>query len=72
MENPYRNRENCPNIQIGVSKEDYIIYIICKAGWFNGNPTIAYNSPIDDIMKAYQFEMFSRDYKNTLMEMNKE
>lgn len=71
MENAYKSRINQPTVKYNVAKEDVIIYIICKAGWYNGNPTTAYNSPIDDVMKAYQFEIMSRQYKDTVHELNK-
>ena len=71
MENPYKGRESTPNVRYNVSKEDVIIYIICKAGWYNSNPGIAYNAPIDEVIKAYQFEILTRQYKATAFELNK-
>ena len=71
MENPYKGRGICPKVSYNVDKEDVIIYTICKAGWYNGNPTIAYNSPVDDVIKAYQFEIVARQYKATALELNK-
>ena len=71
MENPYKGRKNQPIVKYNVSKEDVIIYTICKAGWYNSNPSIAYNAPIDEVIKAYQFEIFARQYKDTCYELNK-
>ena len=71
LENPHQERQIVPVVKYNVSKEDVIIYTICKAGWYNGNPTTAYNAPIDEVIKAYQFEKLSRQYKETVHELNK-
>ena len=71
MENPYKGRELAPVVRYNVDKEDVIIYTICKAGWYGSNPGIAYNAPVDEVIKAYQFEILVRQYKNTSYELNK-
>lgn len=71
MEHPYKGRELTPTIKYNVDKIDVIIYYICKAGWYNGNPNIAYNSPIDEVIKAYQYEVLVRQYRATAYELNK-
>ena len=71
MENPYKRRENQPIVKYNVSKEDVIIYTICKAGWYNSNPGLAYKAPVDEVIKAYQFEKLTRQYKDTFYELNK-
>ena len=71
MENPYKGTELHPTVRYNVDKEDVIIYTICKAGWYNSNPSTAYNSPIDEVIKAYQFEILTRQYKATALELNK-
>ena len=71
MENPYKGRQVYPNVKYNVDREDVIIYTICKAGWYNGNPSIAYNAPVDEVIKAYQFEVFAKQYKETSYELNK-
>lgn len=72
MENPYRERQNLPVVKYNnVDREDVIIYTICKAGWYNSNPTVAYNSPVDEVIRAYHFEIMTRQYKNTAYELNK-
>ena len=71
MENPYKRQCIYPSVKYNVSKEDVIIYTICKAGWYNGNPSIAYNAPVDEVMKAYQFEVFTKQYRETSYELNK-
>ena len=71
MENPYKDNHIRPTVRYNVDKEDVIIYTICKAGWYNGNPSIAYQAPIDEVIKAYQFEILARQYKDTVFELNK-
>ena len=71
MENPYKGNELRPTIRYNIDKEDVIIYYICKAGWYGGNPSLAYNSPVDEVIKAYQFEILVRQYRATEYELNK-
>ena len=71
MENPYKGRELHPTVRYNVDKEDVIIYTICKAGWYNSNPSLAYTAPVDEVIKAYQFEIMTRQYKETAYELNK-
>ena len=71
MENPYTDRENCPTVKFTVSKEEFMIFTLAKAGWYNGNPSAIYSAPIDEVIKSFQFEVMARQYKNTLIEMNK-
>ena len=72
MENPYKHNGIYPKVKYNVEKEDIIVYTICKANWYGGNPTLAYNSPIDEVVKAYQFEIMARQYKDTAYELNKD
>ena len=71
MENPYKGRELHPTVRYNVDKEDVIIYTICKAGWYGANPSFAYEAPVDEVIKAYQFEILVRQYKATVYELNK-
>lgn len=71
MENPHKDKQITPTVRYNVDKEDVIIYSICKAGWYNSNPTLAYNAPIDEVIKAYQYEIMVRQYKDTVFELNK-
>jgi len=48
-----------------------IIYTLAKARWYGGNPSAIYAAPIDEVMKSFHFENMTRQYKNTLLEMNK-
>lgn len=71
MENPYSGRQICPVVKYNVEREDVIIYTICKAGWYNQNPGLAYKAPVDEVMKAFHFEIMARQYKSTVYELNK-
>ena len=41
------------------------MYALAQAGWYGGNPTLIYNSPIDDVLMAYQYEIMVKQYKMT-------
>lgn len=71
MENPHKINQLRPTVRYNVDKEDVIIYTICKAGWYGSNPGLAYQAPIDEVIKAYQFEILARQYKDTVFELNK-
>ena len=71
MENPYKSRELAPKVRYNVDREDIVVYTICKAGWYGGNPSLAYQAPVDEVVKAYQFEIVVRQYKSTVHELNK-
>ena len=71
MENPYKSRELTPKVRYNVDKEDVIIYTICKAGWYGMNPGVAWMAPVDEVIKAYQFEIMARQYRATAFELNK-
>lgn len=71
MENPHIDRENQPLVRSNVSKDELKIYTLAKAGWYGGNLTEIYNAPIDVVLKAYDFEIMTRQYKSTAYEMSK-
>lgn len=53
--------------------EQYIIpLILAKSGYFNSNPEVVMNTPIDIVMQTYHYEMFCRQYEETSYELNKE
>ena len=45
---------------------------LAKSGYFGGNPETALNAPVDIVLNAFQFEMFSREYEKAEIELNKE
>ena len=45
---------------------------LAKSGFFNGNPQTILNSPVDIVMQTYHYEMFVKNYEETVNEMNKE
>lgn len=71
MENPHINRENEPIVKFNVNKDEMKIFLLAKANWYGGNPTAIYNAPIDEVWKAYDYEIMTRQYKSTALEMSK-
>ena len=45
---------------------------LAKSGYFGGNPVTVLNAPVDIVLNAFQYEMFSREYENAVFELNKE
>jgi len=45
---------------------------LAKSGYFGGNPETVLNAPVDIVLNAFQYEIFSRDYENAIIELNKE
>lgn len=43
---------------------------LAKSGWFNGNPEIIMNTPVDVVMQAYNYEFFTQKYEETYIELN--
>ena len=71
MENPYIDQADRPVVRLNVEAEEFRIFMLAKAGWCGGNPMEIQKMPIDDFMKSYDFEIMSRQYKNTAYEMSK-
>lgn len=71
MENPHIDRENQPTIKFNVKQDEFKIFTLAKANWYGGNPSLIYNAPIDEVWKAYDFEIMTRQYKSTAYEMSK-
>ena len=45
--------------------------MLAKAGWFGGNPSTVNNAPVDVVIKAFQFEIMTREFESTSYELNK-
>lgn len=71
MENASTGGENCPVVKYSVSKEEFMIFTLAKAGWYSGNPSAIYAAPIDEFFKAFHFEIMTRQFKTTAFELNK-
>ena len=71
MENASTGGENIPTVKYSVSKEEFMIFTLAKAGWYDGNPSAIYAAPIDEFFKAYYFEIMARQFKSTAIELNK-
>ena len=71
MENPISKNGFKPTIKYNdIDDIDKIVYALTKAGWFGGNPSTAYNCPIDELFNAFYYESMTRDYEATYMELN--
>lgn len=49
-----------------------MVYSLAKAGWYDNNPRLIYESPIDEVILAYQYEIMTRDYDTTDIMMSME
>ena len=45
---------------------------LAKSGYYNGNPELIFNSSADMVMKTYYYEIYTREYESTYLELNKE
>ena len=45
--------------------------MLAKAGWFNGNPSTVDKTPVHEVINAYHYEIFCREYEATEIELNK-
>lgn len=45
--------------------------VLAKAGYWGGDPGRILAAPVDEVLAAYQYEMFTKDLESTIMELNK-
>lgn len=45
--------------------------MLAKSGYFNSNPETIYSTRVDYVMNCYHYEIFTREYENTMIELNK-
>lgn len=45
---------------------------LAKSGYFGSNPETILNSPVDLVFQTYHYEIFTREYDETNIELNKE
>lgn len=45
---------------------------LAKAGWLGSDPEKILNAPVDIVINAFHYEMFTREYESTHFELNKE
>ena len=69
--NPSFEAGRKPCVKCTVSADEQIIYLLAKANWFGGNPVEIENAPVDKVINAYHFEIYSREYESTYIELNK-
>lgn len=72
MENPITETRRKPSIKCNLSSNEQIVYMLAKAGWWNSSPSAIFNAPIDEVINAYHYEIFTREYEQTYFELNKE
>lgn len=46
--------------------------MLAKAGWWGGSPTKILYAPTDEVINAYFYEIFTREYEQTYIELNRE
>lgn len=46
--------------------------MLAKAGWWGSNPTRIFNAPADEVINAYHYEIFTREFEQTYIELNRE
>lgn len=45
---------------------------LAKSGYYGGNPENVFMASCDIVMKTYHYEMYTRQYEATYIELNKE
>ncbi len=45
--------------------------MLAKAGWWGSSPTKILHAPTDEVINAYFYEIFTREYEQTYIELNK-
>ena len=68
MENKRNEVGELPKFTCNCGVDDYIVLMLAKAGYCNGNPSAIMNTPTDWVMKCFHFENFTNDFKNEIME----
>lgn len=71
MVNPSSETGRKPSVKCTASEYEQIAYTLAKSGWYGGNPENVYNSPVDVVINSYHFEIYSREYESTYIELNK-
>lgn len=71
MVNPCTEAGRKPSVECNIPELEQIVYILAKAGWYGGNPETIKNIPVDTVINSYHFEIYSREYEATCIELNK-
>ena len=71
VESPLKEPYKYPVVRTTVSQDEYIVFMLAKAGWYDGNPSAIYATPVDRVMKSYHYEIMSREYESTFQQLNK-
>ena len=46
--------------------------MLAKAGWWNSSPSTILEAPTDEVINAYFYEVFMREYEQTYIELNRD
>lgn len=71
MEKSSDEKQFIPKVECTLEKEDVLVYSLCGAGWFNGNPSTVYNSPADEVIRAYHYVKFKRELQSEIDKLNR-
>ena len=72
MENPCTEDRRKPSVKSNLSADEQIVYLLAKAGWWGSNPSAIHNAPCDEVINAYHYEIFTREYEETSIILNRE
>lgn len=64
------NDRKYPRTTITADNDTIIVCTLAKAKYYNGNPDLIWNSPVDRVLTMYDFETFSNDYESAYIELN--
>ena len=70
--NAIPSNRRLPATRITAGEDVVIALTLAKAGFFNNNPGIVMQSPVDLVIQTYQFNSFLQVYESTTIELNKE
>ena len=72
VQNPISDDKPKPRTKITADFETQIAMTLAKSGYYGGNPEAVFNASIDMVMKTYHYEIYTREYEATYLELNKE
>ena len=72
IENPVTTKSIRPKVISKLGWADRIVFMLAKAGWYNGNPSAIYSAPFDEVMNAFYYEQMIRQYEEKSIELNRE
>ena len=70
VECPQHYERRQPRVKIDADICDTIVNTLAIKGLFGGNPETIYNTTIDIVMNAYNYNVFINEYQETEMMLN--